>query len=386
VVPGNNGFGAASFGVYRQMNLEKNDFNVNMGDTIYSDSEVPGQGALAATLEAKWDKYKQNLALPKLQALRSSTGMYNHWDDHEFVNDYTKAENGTAIYNTGKSAFLDYMPAHFTQHGGLGLYNHERWGKNLEVFRLDERSFRSAKASANHTCDNPSTGNPDFAPTAPQTTRNTFSVLIPSLSQPVSQACKDKINDPTRTMLGSAQFNTFISDISKSKATFKVILNEVQIQQYYAFPYDRWEGYEAARKQLLHALQNHGVKNTIFITTDVHANMLNIVRYKTLESGGPVNSPYYDFSTGPVQTRTFQREADKATGTSGAGNAANAAFFEPQPPNGVGEKCSNINIYSYLEVTVGSTTMNLTAKDVNGNVVKDQGDGTTPCVLTLNKQ
>lgn len=386
-VPGDNGFGAASFGVYRQMNLEKNDFNVNMGDTIYSDSEVPGQGALASTLQEKWDKYKMNLGLAKLRNLRASTGMYNHWDDHEFVNDYTKAENGTAIYNTGKSAFLDYMPAHFTQHGGLGLYNHERWGKNLEVFRLDERSFRSAKASANHTCDNPSTGQPDVAPTAPQSNRNTFSLLIPSLSQPVSQACKDKINDPHRTMLGSKQFARFTSDIEKSTATWKVILNEVQIQQYYAFPYDRWEGYEAEREKLLHALQNAGVKNAIFITTDVHANMLNIVRYKTLESGGPVDSPYYDFSTGPVSTRTFQREVDHTTGHQGNGATTNAAFFHPPPPNGVGEKCSNINIYSYLEVTAGPNAMNLTAKDVNGHVVNDgnNNDG-TPCVLTLTKK
>jgi alkaline phosphatase D len=384
--PGNNGLGAESFGVFRRMRLEANDFNVNMGDTIYSDSEVPGKGALATTLQQKWDKYKQNLALPKYQAFRSATGVYNHWDDHEFVNDYSKAENGNAIYQAGKSAFLDYMPAHFTAHGGLGLYNHQRWGKNLEVFRLDERSFRSAKASANHTCDNPSTNQPDLAPTAPQSTRNLFAALVPSLSQPVSQACKDKINDPTRTMLGRKQFARFISDIKSSTATFKVILNEVPIQQFYALPYDRWEGYEAARQRLLHALQNGGVKNTIFLTTDDHANLLNIVRYKTLESGGPVNSPYYDFTTGPVSTRTFEREINAATGNPNAGAAVDSAFFSPPPPNGVGMPCSNVNIFSYLEVRASSSSLALTAKDGAGNVVKDQSDGTTQCRLTLNKQ
>jgi phosphodiesterase/alkaline phosphatase D-like protein len=385
-VPGNNGLGAQSFGVYRRMTLEKNDFNVNMGDTIYSDSEVPGQGALASTLQQKWAKYRLNLALPKLQALRASTGMYNHWDDHEFVADYTRAENGNAIYLSGKTAFLDYMPAHFTQHGGLGLYNHERWGKNLEVFRLDERSFRSAKASANHTCDNPSTGSPDFAPTLPQSRRDALAPVIPSFSQPVSQACKDKIDDPKRTMLGSPQFNKFTSDIENSTATFKVILNEVPIQQIYALPYDRWEGYEAERRRLLHTLANHGVKNTVFITTDLHSNLLNVVRYQTLESGGPKNSPYSELVTGPVSTKTFKHVVDKATGTNGAGNAMDAAFFGPQPPNGLGMPCSNVDIYSYIEASVGAKSLILTAKDVNGNVVKDQSDGTTQCRLVLNKQ
>ena len=30
-----------------------------------------------------------------------------------------------------------------------------------------------------------------------------------------------------------------------------MIINEVPIQQYYALPYDRWEGYAAERRKLL---------------------------------------------------------------------------------------------------------------------------------------
>ena len=48
--------------------------------------------------------------------------------------------------------------------------------------------------------------------------------------------------------------------------------------------------------------------------------------------------------------------------------------------------CSNVNVYSYGEVRVTSTALKVTAKDVNGNVVVDQSDGTTPCVLTIPKQ
>jgi phosphodiesterase/alkaline phosphatase D-like protein len=367
------------------MAAEKNDFNVNLGDTIYSDTEVvQAQVPIAKTVKAKWAKYRMNLAVPNLQKLRASSGVYSHWDDHEFINDFTKAEKGNAIYKAGVRAFRTYMPIHYTSSGGI--YNTQQWGKNLEVFRLDERSFRSAKASANHTCDNPSTGSPDIAPTLPQARRDTLAPFIPSFSQPVSQACKDKIDDPKRTMLGTAQFNKFTSDIENSTATFKVILNEVPIQQIYALPYDRFEGYEAERRRLLHTLANHGVKNTVFITTDLHANLLNVARYQTLESGGPKNSPYSELVTGPVSTRTFKHVVDNATGTNGAGNAMDTAFFGPQPPNGLGMPCSNVDIYSYIEASVGAKSLILTAKDVNGNVVKDQSDGTTKCRLVLSKQ
>ena len=376
---GNNGFGAESFGIYGQMAAENNNFNVNFGDTIYSDTEVPGFPP-ALSVADKWAKYRQNLALASLQLLRRSGAGYNHWDDHEFINDFTKAEHGDAIYQAGVKAFTDYMPAHYTS--ADGLYNSERWGKNLEVFRLDERSFRSAKASANHTCDNPQTGQPDLAPTAPQTTRNLFAILVPSLAQPVSQACKDKINDPNRTMLGTAQYDRFTQAIKSSDATFKVVLNEVPIQQYYALPYDRWEGYEAERQRLLHFLQDNNVKNVVFLTTDTHANLVNVVRYKTLESGGPQASPYHEFVTGPVSTMTFRREIDQATGVPNSGNLIAAAFFKPPPPAGTGMECVNVDIYSYAQVQVTGTALTVTAKDVHGNVVRDQTTN-TPCVLTI---
>ena len=51
------------FGVWKQINGEQNDFNVLMGDTIYSDTEVPGYtlSDVALTKEQKWAAYKTNL-------------------------------------------------------------------------------------------------------------------------------------------------------------------------------------------------------------------------------------------------------------------------------------------------------------------------------------
>ena len=85
-----------------------------------------------------------------------------------------------------------------------------RWGKNLEVFFLDERSFRSSSSDYQGLCDNPAgSGNPDLAPTAPQSTRNVFSAIAPQLANPVPAGCTASINDPNRTMLGSKQLKAF---------------------------------------------------------------------------------------------------------------------------------------------------------------------------------
>jgi phosphodiesterase/alkaline phosphatase D-like protein len=300
--------------------------------------------------------------------------MYNHWDDHEFINDFTRAEAGATIYNAGVRAFRDYMPVAYK--ASTGIYRSKRWGQNLEVFFLDERSFRSAKASANHTCDNPETGQPDLAPTAPQRTRDLFALVVPSLKQPVSPQCLATIRDPARTMLGTNQLAAFEKAVKASTAKWKVIMNEVPIQQFYALPYDRWEGYEAERQSLVHFLQDN-VKNSVFLTTDHHANLVNTVKYTTLEDQGVQDSGIFDFATGPAATMTYAKEIDSAVGQPGSGDLVRGAFLKPPPPGGIGMACAAIDVYSYAQVDVSATQFRITFKDLNGKPVTEPGG--TPC-------
>ena len=372
-----------TFETFAAMINEKNDFNIHFGDTIYSDSEVGGV-APALTLQEKWAKYQLNLGQQNLQDIRMSTGFYSHWDDHEFINDFSIPEDGQALYQAGVDAFTDYAPVNYNS--STGLYRTFRWGANLEMFFLDERSFRDAKASAGGVCDNPDTGAPDLAPTAPDAQRAVFSLLIPSLSQPVSQQCLDTINDPNRTMLGKAQLQRFVDDVKASDAKFKIVVNETPIQQFFGLPYDRWEGYAHERIELLQQLENAGVKNLIFITTDTHANFVNVVRLRTFAGekapanapANPTDTPYSDYITGPVATNTFWKEIDSTTNSPGAGKLLSSAFFSPPPPNGVGMACSQGDVFSYAEVEVSSGSVTIHPKDAQGNTVLDT-DGTTPC-------
>jgi phosphodiesterase/alkaline phosphatase D-like protein len=379
------------FGVWRRIKAEGNNFNVLMGDTIYSDSEVPGVGGVAGTaltVQQKWAKYRLNLAMRPWSSVRGATSYYAHWDDHEFVNDFARSESvfpesdgnvvapGETIYKNGVRAFRDYNPITYSKQNGI--YRSFRWGKNLQIFFLDERSFRSTSADYGGQCDNPpGSGKPDLAPTAPESSRLLFATIAPQLKTPPPPACVAAINDPNRTMLGQRQREAFEQAIEKSTATFKVVMNEVPIQQFYALPYDRWEGYAAERIQLLTFLRDH-VKNAVFLTTDVHANMVNDARLQTLEAGGPVNTGITEVTTGPAATKTFAGEINDTIGSSSGATAIRAFFFNAPPPTGVGMQCSGLDEFSYAEVSVGKTQLTINLKNIDGKPVLNSADRAKP--------
>jgi phosphodiesterase/alkaline phosphatase D-like protein len=376
-----------SGGVFTRMRAEHNDFNIHLGDTIYSDSEVPGAlEPIALTVAQKWSKYRVNAGNRPLQALRGSAGFFSHWDDHEFINDFSPRENtfsndvninGRTLYRRSVKAFRNYAPVHWTKRDGL--YRTVHWGRNAELFFLDERSFRSAKADEGAICNNPSTGEPDVAPTAPQSVRNVFAALVPPLAQPVSQACLDAIRSPNRTFLGARQLKRFLNEIRRSKARFKIVINELPIQQYYTLPYDRWEGYEAERRRVLRGLQN--VKNVVFLTTDVHATLVNDARFDTLGPGGPKNSGITDVTVGPAGTANFGLEIDTELGRPGTGTLVDSVFFESKPPGGVGMRCSIVNQFSYGEVKVTAKRLTITPKGIDGKPQRNVGKPCGPFVF-----
>lgn len=368
-----------SGGIYRQMRREKNAFNVNLGDTMYSDSEIPGRlNPIALTLKQKWAKYRINLANRFLSGLRGSGVFYSVWDDHEFIDNFSPNQNtfnngvsinGHTLFRRGAAAFRDYAPVTYSKRNGT--YRSFRWGRNLELFLLDERSFRSATADNSGVCDNPQTHQPDYAPTAPPANRAVFGAVLPAtgLSQPVNPACLAAIRSSKRTFLGSRQYSRFTKAIKRSTARWKVIINEMPIQQSYAFPYDAWEGYEHERQRLLHFLHDN-VKNVIFLTTDVHATLVNDARFQTLEQGGPMNSGIYDFTVGSAATESYAREIDERAGP-GAGQLVANGFFKPQPPNGVGMRCAVMDKFSYGEVSVTRSKLSVTPKGIDGKPLSD---------------
>jgi phosphodiesterase/alkaline phosphatase D-like protein len=277
------------------------------------------------------------------------------------------------------------MPVTYSRENGI--YRSFRWGKHLEVFLLDERSFRSAKASANHACDNPNTGEPDQAPTASGTiARAQFGLVVSGTRGPVTQGCKDTLRDPRRTFLGARQLARFKREVRSSDATWKAILSETPIQAYYALPYDRWEGYVHERQELLRYLRDN-VKNVVFLSTDVHANLVNDVWIRGFEEGGSIErSGILEVTTGPVATMSYNKEINATVGSDAVGPGVNTLVFKAPPPQGVGMQCAQIDQFSYGQVSVTGPRLTIALKQLDGSPVTDFPSG-NPCgPYTLDKE
>ena len=393
--------GSGDMATYKAMVKEKNDFNVNLGDTIYSDAETDQGVPRAFDLDSKRQKYRLGLTYPNELLFRQSGAVYNQWDDHEFVDDFTRQSQACdvgsvatdqyacdipGIWKAGVEAFREYMPVTYSQQNGT--YRTFRWGKNLQIFILDERSFRSLRASevkvdpsqpepTPHVCENG--GNDDLAPRVPQRIRNVFALVMPSLGNPTPQACLDALNDPHRTMLGSRQLATLKSQIKGSTAKWKVIINEVPMMEFGINPYDDWEGYEAERENLLAYLKDN-VKNVAVVTTDFHTNWVNDARIKTWpEDGGPVDSGVKEFIAGGVADSLFGHEIDDVAGRPGTWPLVDSAYLLKQPPDGPGMECSNMVTFGYAQVSASATKLTVELKTNKGRQMANASGDKKPC-------
>ena len=140
-------------------------------------------------------------------------------------------------------------------------------------------------------------------------------------------------------------------------------MNEMPIQQYYVLPYDRWEGYEAERQQiLLRAPEN--VKNVIFLTTDVHATLVNDARFQTLESGGPENSGIFDVIVGPVATANFGLEIDQSDRPARQRRARGRRVLHAAAARRRRDAVLVLDQFSYGQVRVTRNQLTVTPKDI----------------------
>jgi len=371
--------------------LEGLDFFLYLGDTIYSDSVVrPFAGLSPAESLAEYrHAYRVNRDVQALRDLLAATSTYAIWDDHEVHNDFDGATVDPARYANGREVFLEYMPVDARtlpsdpSCAGDPLFRVFHWGSDADVIVLDERSCRSADVTAACLVQlAPGVFRPDLAPGMPVPLRTAFNAQLPPELKPILQpsppaGCLDAINDPSRTMLGPVQKELLKAALLDSDATFKFIVNEVPIQQFFALPYDRWEGYGAERTEILDFIHDNGVENVVFLTTDTHANFINEVSTNILSPLAPVVAK--EFVTGPIATNTFETEIRAFFGGGALGELGVSAF--QQILSAVGTNCRNLDAYSYgvVEVDSSAGTATVTLKDDSGAVLTDQLNPAVSC-------
>ncbi len=263
------------------------DVFVGLGDMIYADNacdpvgrygnvQVPGGFGPAVDLPGFWAHWRYNRADPALQRLLAGAGYVGVWDDHEVVNDFgpltdapsTPPYAGAHLLPLGLQAFADYTPVAPSRGTPPRLYRSLRWGRHLELFVLDTRSYRDA----------------NFAP--------------------------DDVENP-KTLLGREQLAWLKQRLAASNATWKVIVSSVPMSIPTGFPpsngrdgwanFDQATGFEHELRDILRFMRRRGIDDSVWITTDVH--FAEAFRYRPF-----ANDPgfaVHELVTGPLNAGIF---------------------------------------------------------------------------------
>ena len=168
-------------------------------------------------------------------------------------------------------------------------------------------------------------------------------------------------------MLGQEQKQFLFDALSKSDATFKLIVNEVPMSEIFAQPYDRWEGYRAEREEVLGFIAYSGIQDVVFLTTDFHANILLNTYVNVLnptDAQGKPTGPAIakEAIAGPIAHETL---GDAAVEAQGEGADALFAGLLTQVARA---ECVDLDAYAYglVEVDPTAGTATITLKDENG--------------------
>jgi alkaline phosphatase D len=268
------------YNAHEAMAREDLDFVVCLGDYIYDETyhtvkdgtgvrddkvgraqQASGQAGVnyvraAETLDQyreKYSLYRSDESLRKVQA-RFPTVML--WDDHEVQDNYAGGAPDGGLppehhyarrrQAAAYKAFFETMP--YSPPKPDRIYRRLAFGRTVDLIGMDQRQYR-----ADQPCDD-ATGVP---------------------------ACADY--DQPRDLLGRTQMNWVKSQLSASKAAWKVMANEITIMPTRVlggafFGFDSWDGYPQEREELLAHIHNQQIKDVVFVTGDIHTFIAGDVR------------------------------------------------------------------------------------------------------------
>jgi alkaline phosphatase D len=266
--------------IFATLSRQDADAFLAVGDMIYADdpclkagrygnAQIPGPNAPAADLAGFRAYWRYNRDDPGLQGLLASTASYAIWDDHEVRNDFgpQRASNaaGEDLLEPGKQAFREYNPML-----GERMYRSFRRGRHVELFLLDTRSYRDP----NDAADTP---------------------------------------ERPKSMLGRQQRAWLEASVARSDATWKIIVSSVPL----VVPTgndvrgrDGWSGlgtqtgYLHELRGILESFRRHGVRNHVWISTDVH--FAAVFRHTPFPHAA--DFVFHEIETGPLHAGVFPKD------------------------------------------------------------------------------
>ena len=274
---------------YATMLRNRPDFFVHCGDSIYADCPLQPRQKLpdgefwhnvmteeksrpAETLDDYRGNYKYNLLDRNLRAFNAEVPTFAQWDDHEVTNDWWPGmplrvgeSDITTLAARGCRAFHEFMPTReFAAERGR-IHRKIAYGPLLDVFILDERSHRGPNGDRDQE---------QYGPAA--------------------------------YFLGPAQVAWLKRELSASRAVWKVIAADLPIG---IVNYDAAaqgdgppRGRELEIADLLSFIKRAGVRNTAWITADMHYTAAH--HYHPSRAVFQDFEPFWEFMSGPIHAGT----------------------------------------------------------------------------------
>jgi alkaline phosphatase D len=348
--------GYVIFDVMRKL---RPDFAVFAGDIIYADNEIPPEREIptaygggiwvnnpaknfqAITLEEFRENWKYNLGDQKFRNFLARTPIYSQWDDHETVNNWYPGETAESLGGVyqeagvsadvlaerAKQALFEYNPIR-----GDRLYRKYQYGRHIDLFLPDERSYRGP---------NPQNSDPNGI-----------------------------------EMLGPEQFEWLKRSLKSSRATWKVISSHDPLSIVTGGPNDRdaWAqgepevlGREVQLSKLLKFIKDEKIKNVVFITADVHYPAA--ISYDPERAVFKDFNPFWEFVIGPIHAGAFgSNELDPSFGSKY--EFVNAPGTQT-PPLPVNAPPPNFQSFGSAEVD-GNGWLTVRIHDVTGKVLYEK--------------
>ncbi|WP_077491032.1 alkaline phosphatase D family protein [Sinomonas mesophila] len=289
---------------YAAMHATRPDFFVHSGDTVYADGPIqatvaepdgqmwrnlvtPEVAKVAETLDEFRGRHRYNLMDRNVRAMYAEVPVIAQWDDHETHNNWWHGEviedprytvrSVDTLAARGRQAWQEYQPIadrRAMARGTTGfeparIYRHIPRGPQLDLFALDMRSSKG---------------------------ENTAGL------------------EPTATpLLGEEQVQWLVREVTRSKATWKVILADLPLgiivpdgaaQEAIANRNDGAPlGRELELARVLKAFKDAGVKNIVWLTADVHYCAAH--HYSPERAAFREFDPFWEFVAGPVNAGSF---------------------------------------------------------------------------------
>jgi alkaline phosphatase D len=351
---------------YATMLRNMPDFFVHNGDNIYADGPILAEQKMpngevwknlvieekakaAETLAEFRANYKYNLLDRNLRAFNLEIPTFAQWDDHEVTNNWwpgeplDRAEHRTKKYvepNTlilmarGSRAFHEYMPLRESSAEPGRVYRKISYGPLLDVFMLDMRSYRGPNGE-----DMQGTYGPDAH------------------------------------FLGPTQIAWLKRELLNSKATWKVIAADMSISLVVVYDAARKWGIEAVAQgdngpprgrelevaDILSFMKRAGIRNTIWITTDVHYTAAHY--FDPNRAAFQEFDPFWEFVSGPIHAGTFEpNELDKTFGPQ-------VIYQKAAPKGGRLPPSDGMQFFGHVAIDGQTQVMTVTLKDVDDHAL-----------------